>query len=380
ASSNDISRRGLKLLAKAAAEIARNQAEVPDFPGLPGASAIAQVEAYSRETAEITPAARAAMARDVIRPAAATKSNASGVISNSESTMAVANSLGIRTSSRTSEFAASTVIENGGGSGWAGAASWTRRRVNVGNMGRRALKICLESAEPQALPPGDYPVILQPQAVAGLVSYMAYVGFGAQSLFEGRSFLSHRIGEKVMHESVSIWDDGLDGEGLPAAFDFEGVPKRRVNLIDKGVAKSVVYDTYWAAKAGIVSTGHAMPAGFSEGPLPTNLFMAPGGSSAAEMIASSERAVLVTRFHYVNIADPKQGILTGLTRDGTFLVENGAVAHPVKNLRFTENMLAAFSKVEAVSAERSLEEAMLGPALVPAVKISSFRFTGSTDL
>ena len=155
--------------------------------------------------------------------------------------------------------------------------------------------------------------------------------------------------------------------------------RRRVSFIEGGVARGVVYDTYFAAKAGTASTGHALPAGYGEGPLPTNLFMAPGTSSLEEMVASTERGLLVTRFHYVNIADPVNAVLTGLTRDGTFLVKGGKVRRPVKNLRFTESMIKAFASVEALSRERSLEPAMLGGIVVPAVKIAAFRFSGVTE-
>jgi len=205
------------------------------------------------------------------------------------------------------------------------------------------------------------------------------MGFGAQSFCEGRSFMSGRIGLKLMHESVSIWDDGLDEDGIPSTFDMEGVPKQRVNLIENGIARGVVYDTYYAAKEGVKSTGHSLGPSYAGGPLPTNLFMAAGKSSLDEMIRSTERGLLVTRFHYTNIADPAHAVLTGLTRDGTFLVENGRISRPVRNLRFTESMTDAFSAVEALCAERSLEPAILGAILVPAVKISSFTFTGATE-
>lgn len=378
ASSNDTSKRGLRRLVETACEIAKSQGELPDFPGLPEGQPIAEVEAYSRETAGMTPAGRAALAREVIETAASERAVASGSVAEEDSSVAVVNSLGAHAWERTTQFAASSVVEKDTGAGWAGGVSWTNRRVDVARIARTALRKCLDSRDPQPLEPGEYTVVLEPQAVAGLVSYTAYMGFGAQSLLEGRSFLAGRIGEKIMHESVSIWDDGLDEEGLPSTFDMEGVPKRRVNLVENGSARGVVYDTYNAAKAGLASTGHSLGPGFSAGPLPTNLFMAPGASSPDEMVRSTERGVLVTRFHYVNIAEAKEALLTGLTRDGTFLIEDGQIRHPVRNLRFTESMLRAFSAVEAISADRSLEDAMLGAAMVPAVKISSFRFTGST--
>jgi predicted Zn-dependent protease len=379
ASGNDVSKSGLRRLAKTAFGIASHQQELPDFPGLPGPKPVASVEAYSDDTARLSPARRASMAAGIFRPAAAKGATASGTVSNDSSSLTVANSLGVAATARRTEFEASAVIEKGSGAGYAAATAVDHRSVDVKRVGRVALSKCLKSQDPVPVEPAEFTVVLEPQAVAGLLSYMAYMGFGAQSFIEGRSFVTGRLGEKLLHESVSIWDDGLDPAGLPAPFDFEGQPKTRVPLVDRGFARAVVYDTYFASKAGVEPTGHALPPGFSLGPLPTNLFMAPGTSSTDEMISSTDRGLLVTRFHYINIADPSKAVLTGLTRDGTFLIEKGRVTRPVRNLRFTESMLSAFSAVEALSAERSLEPEFLGAMLVPAAKLSRFRFTGATE-
>jgi len=379
ASGNDVSKSGLRRLAKTALEIARRQMEIPDFPGLPAPKPVADVSAYSAATAALSPAKRASAAVSIIRPSARKGAIASGAISNESSTLTAANSLGVLATAGRTEFEAMAVIEKDSGAGCAAGISTDYRSVDVRRIGKTALRKCINSQNPREIEPAEYAVVLEPQAVAGLLAYMAYMGFGAQNYLEGRSFLCGRLGAKIMHDSVSVWDDGLDASGMPVPFDYEGQPKTRVPLIESGVARSVVYDSYFAARAGTVSTGHAMPPGSTTGPLPTNLFMGPGASSLDEMIASTERGLLVTRFHYVNIADPSNAVLTGLTRDGTFLIEKGRVRYPVKNLRFTESMLAAFSEVEGVSRDRSLEPAMLGAALVPAVKMSSFRFTGVTQ-
>jgi len=379
ASSNDISPRGLKALAKTALDIAKHQPETPDFPGLPEAKPTAQVKAYSDGITSVSPAKRASAAVSIIKPAAKKGAIASGTISTEYGELAIANSLGVDVAYMSSAFEASAVIEKGSGAGYAGAISWEPSRVDVKRVGKTALAKCLKSVEPIGIEAGEYTVVLEPQAVAELVAYMAYMGFGAQDFLEGTSFLTSRIGQKIMSESVSIWDDGLDEAGMPAPFDYEGVPKQRVGFIEGGVAKGVVYDTYFAAKAGKTSTGHALPAGYGEGPLPTNIIMAAGTSSIEEMIASTERGLLVTRFHYVNIADPANAVLTGLTRDGTFLITKGKVRRPVRNLRFTESMVKAFASVEALSKERSLEPAMLGAMVVPAAKIERFRFSGTTE-
>jgi predicted Zn-dependent protease len=318
ASSNDVSKTGLKRLVETAREIAENQSEIPDFPGLAEPQPAAMVEAYSRETAAMTPAARAAVAASIIKPAEASDAVASGAVSDGDTSLAVMNSRGVHASERSTDFKVSAVVAKGAGAGYAFGTGWSSRRVDGAKVGETALEKCLASRDPRPVEPGEYTVILEPAAVAQLMSFTAYMGFGAQAFLEGRGFTAGRLGERIMHESVSLWDDGLDADGAATAFDMEGVPKRRVSLIDAGVAAGVVYDTYHAAKGGAVSTGHSLGPGFAGGPLPTNLFMAAGSSSIDEMTQSTERGIVVTRFHYVNIADPQSAVLTGLTRNGTF--------------------------------------------------------------
>ena len=202
------------------------------------------------------------------------------------------------------------------------------------------------------LRPGEYPVILEEYAVGELVDYLAYMGFGALSFQEGHGFMAGRLGQRLMSEQISIWDDGLDGGGLPMAFDFEGVPRQRVDLIREGVAAGVVYDTETAAREGRESTGHALPAPNPYGPFPLHLFVGAGDTPKEAMLKSMDRGLWVTRFHYVNVVHSRQGILTGMTRDGTFLMEGGELTRPVRNLRFTQNALEALSATEAVGATR----------------------------
>jgi predicted Zn-dependent protease len=237
----------------------------------------------------------------------------------------------------------------------------------------------LKSRHPRELPPGRYPVILEEYAVADIVDMLARLGFGALSVQEGRSFMVDRFGERIMSDAISIWDDGLDPTGLPMPFDFEGVPRQRVDLIKGGVAEAVVYDSYTAGKEGGASTGHALPSPNTFGPIPAHTFMAPGEASKEELLASMERGLWVTRFHYTRPVHPKLVIITGMTRDGTFLVEKGEIAYPIKNLRFTQSYLEALSNVEAVSRETKLQQNWFGGTRVPALKVTEFEFTGATE-
>jgi PmbA protein len=178
---------------------------------------------------------------------------------------------------------------------------------------------------------------------------------------------------------VTIVDDGRDPAGLPVGFDAEGVPKQRVTLLDRGVCVEVVYDHQTAVRAGRTSTGHGLPAPNTYGPFPGNMVMAAGDATREELLGGMERGLLVTRFHYTNPVHPKRVIVTGMTRDGTFLVEDGRVSGPVRNLRFTMGYLDALAGVEAVGRERRCLRGFLGGSVVPAVRVSAFTFTGATE-
>jgi predicted Zn-dependent protease len=267
--------------------------------------------------------------------------------------------------------------------GYASALALDVDDLDFEAIGREAVEKCLHSQNPRGLEPGEYTVILEPYAVEDFLLMMAYTGFGAVAMQEGRSFMAGKLGEKIVDPRVSIWDDGLSPDGIPWPFDFEGVPKQRVDLIESGVARGVVYDSYRAGKEeGKASTGHALPAPNSFGPFPANAFFAPGDATLEEMIASTERGIYVTRFHYTRPVEPTKVVITGMTRDGTFLIENGEIAYPVKNLRFTQSYLEALNEVAMIGTEPRL---LAGMALeisrnsVPALKLNKFAFTGATE-
>jgi PmbA protein len=206
---------------------------------------------------------------------------------------------------------------------------------------------------------------------------VGFIGFSALAVQEGRSFM--RLGEQITGANISIYDDGYDPRGFPMAFDFEGVPKRRVDLIKDGVAHAVVYDSYTAGREpGRQSTGHALPAPNTYGPLPLNLVLAPGRTPKADLIKGIKRGLWVTRFHYVNIVHPLQTVLTGMTRDGTFLIEDGVITQPVKNLRFTQSVLDALRHAEPADTLK-LQKSFFGGTLAPALRIEGFNFSSATE-
>jgi predicted Zn-dependent protease len=197
--------------------------------------------------------------------------------------------------------------------------------------------------------------------------------------------MSGRLGERVMGENISIWDDGLSASTIPVPFDYEGVPKKRVKFVDRGVASNVVWDTYQAGKqppGEASSTGHALPAGNTFGPLPLHTFMQPGDATREDMIKSTKRGLWVTRFWYTRAVHPLNVIVTGMTRDGTFLIEDGKVVGPVRNMRFTQGYVEALNNVDMIGRDTVLlqGEANIGLLRVPALKIARWSFTGVSQM
>jgi predicted Zn-dependent protease len=358
-------------VARRARDLAEVAAEDPAFVSLPGPRPISAVCSFAEATARSTPEQRAAIARTIADIASAAGCRASGSISVESTEMAVANSLGVRAYAPISIASVVLVVADDGSSGYADWRGLDISRLDAHALAEAATRKCVEGRGAQPVPPGEYTVILESAAVGDLLNFLGYLGFGALSLQEGRSFLTGRIGEQVMGRNITIWDDAADPRGLPAPFDWEGIPAQKVMLIEDGVARGVVYDSYTASKEGTQSTGHALPAPNTYGPMPTHLFLATGDATLDDMIASTDRGILVTRFHYTNVIHEKQTIITGMTRDGTFLIESGKVVRPVKNLRFTQSVVEALSHVLMIGREAKLSE---GPC-VPALKIEGFSFT-----
>ena len=244
-------------------------------------------------------------------------------------------------------------------------------------IGRRAAAKAAESQEPRAIEPGKYDVILEPPAVGEWLEYLSYIAFSGKNFEEGRSPLSGKLGQTVTGEAVTIWDNALDPRTVQHPFDYEGMPKERLTLISRGVAKAVATSHYRARRLKKRrSSGSALPSSTSYECLPLHLFMQGGTTSEDRLIKDTKRGLLVTRFHYTNILDPLKTLLTGMTRDGTFLIENGEVVGPVKNLRYTENVLEALARIDGLSRRLTL---VRGPMVVPTIRIRGMQFTGATD-
>ncbi len=382
AASNDCSPEGARAAATSALEMARVGTPDPFWPGLAPIAPVPEDGRFDDPTATCSPEARAdGVAALVGRcdPGFV----AAGAFETRAVEVALANSEGQRCWSASTQASLSTVVTGGdGGSGFAESFGGSVDAIDPEELGGRANAKAVRSQRPEPLPAGRYTVVLEPSATATLIGFLAWIGFGGRSYVEGRSCLSGKGEQVVAAPAVSIWDDGSDPRTIGANFDFEGVPKKRTDLIRDGVFLDAVYDLRTAKQAGRAngSTGHALPAPNPEGPFPLNLFMGTGDATLDEMVASTTRGLLVTRFHYSNVVNPIESTITGMTRDGTFLIDRGEVAGPVRNFRFTQSILGALSDVAMVGREAELaSEFFFSASRVPALKIEAFHFSGVSD-
>jgi len=370
---------GLRLLVQRASAIVRTCEELDDWAGLPAPDGQPKpVQAWSAGTAEATPEFRAEGVRAVIAAADDAGVVAYGSFSTGVDTIAVANSAGIRTAEqRTGSQLITVHMSPSGGNGYAEAVSMDATTIDAAALGREAASKARASDNAISLPPGDYPVVLEEYAVVDITDMLGYLGFSALAVQEGRSFVE--AGKRIGSDLVTVVDDGSDPLGLPMAFDYEGLAKQRVLMVENGVCRNVVYDSQTAARDGVKSTGHGLPAPNPYGPFPLNTVMSAGTTTREDLIGGLDHGLLVTRFHYTNPVHPKLAIITGMTRDGTFLVEGGKIAGPVRNLRYTQSYLDALAGVSAVGSSRKTIKGFLGGAVVPAVRIDAWTFTGATE-
>jgi PmbA protein len=364
--------------ARRAAEVAATMPPDPGYPGMPGPAPYPEAGRHDQATADADPATRAGLVAGVIRrlPAGVT---AAGACETRELEIALANTRGVRAAGATTAASFSILADAGSGTGWAEGTEPALADLDIAALGERAARKAVDSLDPRELPPGAYPVVLEPNAASVMVQWLGWLGFGAKAYDEGRSFLVGRLGQRVCSPLVTIVDDATAADTIGVGFDFEGVPKRRVTLIDEGVAASLVYDFRAATSHGVEPTGHGLPAPSAEGALPMHLAMLPGQTPQADLVAGLERGLLVTRFHYTNLVNLMDTTITGMTRDGTFWVEDGEVVGAVRNLRFTQSILDALSSVRAVGAETELAaEDGYGAARAPALAIDRFSFSSAT--
>jgi PmbA protein len=385
ASTNRLDDEGLRSLAARAGEASESAVAEEDWPGLPDPEPVPRVEGFDEAVAAIGPEEQARHARAAID--AGSSVELFGFFTSGVSEMAVASTTGLEAEQRMTDATTLVVAADDRASGYATHTTWSATGIDPAAVGREASEKAARTRDAKTIEPAPYRAVLEPYALADLVSYFSYDGFGANGLLEGRSYLTGRLGEKIMDEKVSIYDDALDPRGLPKGFDFEGVPKQRVPLIENGVAKGVVWDRTSAARAGEghATTGHAPPHVYRQyGPLAFALSVAGGDvGSLDELCELVGDGIYVTRLHYLGVVDPREGVITGMTRDGTFRIRDGKVAEPLVNLRFTVSVPQMLEDVPGLSRETTLvntndfygERYPIG-ALVPAIATARFNITG----
>lgn len=349
-------------------------APLPDVRTARAEAQAADSAAWSDATADATPEQRADMVRVVTEHAASHGVQAFGALQTTATHIAVANTRGVRRHARTTMARFIAVVRGDDGAGYADRCAADVSSIDAPSLAGEVVDTALRNQGAAAVDPGDYEVVLSPYAVAEMLDYLAWMGFGALARQEKRSFM--RPGEKLMSDSVTIRDDAGDPAGLPFPFDWEGVSTQPVTCVENGVCRDLVYDTPTALVDGVPSTGHALPQPNTTGPVATHLVMAPGEATRDQLVAGVRRGIYVTRFWYVREVHPLRTIITGMTREGTFLVEGGRITRPVRDLRFTQSIVEALDDVRGISRERFLEFPDEGtPTLVPWLHLGRFRFS-----
>jgi PmbA protein len=340
-----------------------------------------QAARHFEATALATPEERARAVAEAIGEVERAGQTAAGIYSTGESEFALFNSRGVaawhtETMARFSITAMDGSLGQGS-SGWAKASACNHADLNPPQLAQTAARKAAESREPRELAPGRYTVILEPAAVLDLVGQM-FGDFSATAVRDGRSFLNDRIGTKLFGGNITIHDDARHPLQAGAPFDGEGVPRRRLNLVDGGVVREIAYSRQAAALEGVAPTGHGLPLPNEFGEAPANIVIAGGRGSVEEMVASTEHGILVTRLWYIREVDPYEKIFTGMTRDGTFMVEGGRVTAGVRNFRFNVGLMEMLSNVEAIgeAVRASGEETF--DMVAPSMKVRGFNFTEVT--
>jgi predicted Zn-dependent protease len=394
ATTNKFDAESLKDVVRASESLARMQE--PDAELLPvptdageGARATQPPSRHFEETAGLTPAQRAEAVAKIVSIAQTQKLTAAGIFSSAETVEGVFNSRGLNAWHTQTSAEISITMLAPDSSGWQKANSPDVTRLDPVKLAEIAAEKAAASAVPRQIDPGKYTVILEPAAVLDTVGF-AFYDFGGLAILDQRSFLSNRIGTQLFGENISIWDDVAHPLQSGSPFDGEGVARQRVQLVENGVVKRLVYargtaakmkKSEHAAKVGpIEATGHGFPIPNEIGEAPMNIVFEPprDPQTVEQMIASTERGILVTRLWYIREVDPYEKILTGMTRDGTFLVENGKVVCGLRNFRFNQSLIEMLSNVEAMSTPMRTSGEESFDMVVPAMKVRDFNFTEVT--
>ncbi|HEX2714671.1 MAG TPA: TldD/PmbA family protein, partial [Candidatus Acidoferrales bacterium] len=355
----------------------RSRPRNPDLLPMPGPQKYPRVERFFPATTATSPEDRARAVARVVSAANKRGQTAAGIFSTGAMQSALINTKGLCAVYQQTRAEFSITVLEANSSGWAKGNSPDVKALDPDALAERASQKAVESRAPRESPAGHYPVILEPAAALDLVGQLFY-DFAATAVEDKRSCLTERLGKQVMGENITLWDDVSHPLQLGPPHDGEGLPRQKVLLIERGVPRNLVYSRATAKKMGAVPTGHGLPLPNEWGEAPMNLVFEGGKASVEEMVASTDRGILVTRLWYIREVDPYEKILTGMTRDGTFLVEGGRIVAGIRNFRFNQSILEMLANVEMLGAavRAAGEEAF--EMVVPAMKVRNFHFTEVT--
>ncbi len=378
ARSNDTSAEGLIGLIKASSEIAQSQNDDPNLTSFVKAATVKESVGNYKKTLEFPPSDRASAIKEIVNRAKTKNLICAGTYESSGTALAVTNSLGTEQFGKNTQYKFSiTAAAPNGRSGWAQAAGRDISKFDSIAIAQMAIDKAAFPGEPATIPTGQYTVILEPDAVANFLLFLAFLGFGGKTLASGRSFMSNKIGQKIMGDNVTISEDPANPLMEYMPFDYEGVPRKKVVMVENGIARAGVYNSYYANQAKTESTGNALEPDNNYGPYPKSMVLSGGNTSVEDMIKSTQSGIYVTRFWYLNFLNPMKTMVTGYTRDGTFLIENGKITKPVVDMRVQQSMLEAFSNAEMISSEQRLIPQYGAMMLVPFMKIANFNLSST---
>ncbi len=374
---------GLAELARRAAEMVASASEDPDVVPVAPPAEHPEVRAYDAETASLGPADQARLAAEAI--SAVDGLELYGYVTSAACDSAMVSTAGLRARQQTTDATCLALAAGEGASGYAMRTSWRAGELDPAAVAREAAERAERTRGAVEVGPGRYRAVLEPYALSELLYYFSFDGLNGLALLEERSYFAGRVGERAFDPQLTLVDDALSERSLPRSFDFEGTPKQRVPLIEQGVIRGPVWDRGTAARAGRASTGHGLPAeSRSFGAMPTNLELAPGDAESTEELA--ERVgdgIYVTRLHYLSVVNPREAVITGMTRDGTFRIRDGRVAEPLVNLRFTVAVPDVLGDVLGLTRETVLvnqsdfyDERWAYGNRVPALATADFNVTG----
>ena len=358
----------LQKVVERAEELAKLSPENPEFMEPLGPQTYDESASFIEATANITPEYRAQVAASSINPADAKDVTAAGFLNDSAGFRAILNSSGLFAYNKETnvDFTVTMRTNDGTGSGWVTRDYNDISKFDAAAASKIAIDKAVMSREARAIEPGKYTVILEPAASVDLLRNMRS-SFNARTADEGRSFMSKeggtKLGQKIVDERVNIWSDPLHPEVPTSTWNGEGMPLKKTSWIEKGVVKNLAYSRYWAGQKGVEAV-----------PFPPNLIMEGGSASLQDLIKGTKKGILVTRLWYIRGVDPQTLLYTGLTRDGTFYIENGEIRYPVKNFRFNESPIIMLNNLEALG-----QQVRIDGNLIPYMKIRDFTFTSLSD-